>query len=247
MVTRAQFFDLITIALLGFTLIQWFATIRMYRFLPRNAIKRMMQLAWRTVKAFLVGSSLLAMLGAVGIVLLPDRFEPLPVSLFSQLTFGLCVISFVYLPPSILLLGVSDQTNAGLYYEVMCAALPLKLVHMLNDFNFGAIHGGPLNYFRYRALPIADWKAVISDLMLMAPIIVMDIRIVTKPVLDEVNMILSLGLCDKTIFVINQNGSSQVLDLIRNTTDQSVLPINTIRSDQVISSLRSMKYRLLFG
>src|SRR5262245_34199769 len=119
-------------------LAQWLATIRAYGYFPLKAIKQMMKLVRRTIKIFYIYLGLSGIVGAFGSIFLPNWFPPIP--FLYQLTLGFFAITFVCLPPSVLLLGVSSKMNAALYYDIMWKTLPLKLIHMLNDFDFGVVY-----------------------------------------------------------------------------------------------------------
>ena len=245
MFPRLLCLDFFAIALLAATLVQWLATIRAYRRLSLELIWQMVRLALRTIKVFLLIVGLFGIFGAIGSLLLPDYFLPLP--FLYQFALGFSAVTSVCLPPSVLLLGASKARNAGLYNEIMWGIAPLKLTHMLNDFEFGAVHGEPLHQFSYRALPSASWEAIVHQFMESVPIVVIDTRTTTPSVLRETRILLSSSLRSKTIFIVESSRGSSAAMLVRSSMNDPLLPICAVTPNQLAPFLKNVRNRLLFG
>lgn len=64
----------------------------------------------------------------------------------------------------------------------------------------------------YRTYDGSRWKESVLILMQLCPVIVMDTRNVTGPVLDEAKMIFDNGFEQKTLFIVGENREHPVLD-----------------------------------
>jgi hypothetical protein len=165
-----------------------------------------------TIKRPLLAGSIIGLLTPLGRVLVPDWVPPIPA--LTAIGAAALVLSYLCLPPAVLLLGSSDPHNLVLYNKLIRATIPMRLVHLLDDFRFGR-WGISISETSVRALPQKDWYAVVEKLMTAVPLIVLDMRSVSGPVIWEAKTILaSPTLTSKTLFITASAGQRLIFDML---------------------------------
>jgi hypothetical protein len=119
-------------------------------------------------------------------------------------------------PFGVLFLTTSRAQQFALEEKLFKAVSPLSVVTLL-DMRYSESHTSGearQSFNNYRAVDEATWEDVVYELADLSPIIVLDTRTVTSPMLMEARRVLDPNLAYKTFFLIGENGERPVLDVV---------------------------------
>jgi hypothetical protein len=120
----------------------------------------------------------------------------------------------------------------------MFAVAPIKVAHLLNSFEAGAIFGDQIHMSEYR---VADrWGEAVRRLCDIAPLILLDSREVTLPVLQEIQYILESGKRCRTVFITEDNGAMPALHSFEDGF------VFTLTPKAAIASFSGLGWKILF-
>ena len=106
------------------------------------------------------------------------------------------------LPPAFLFLGASQQPAISLLSKISFATAPLKLVHMIESIDAGAVIHEAIGEYDYRVRD--DWQNAVRMVSEIAPIILLDLRVLSKSVIDEILHISSSRMQKKTFYIVEE-------------------------------------------
>ena len=189
---------------------QLIAVIRIYKGGILKSIRVMTSVSLQSGKAFLLFGGTVALFSSVFQDLLSSWIPPFPPVLLIGL--GMVALGGACLPPGIFYLSASEPSGFTFVHSLMFAIAPMKVTHLLNSFEAGAILGDQVHMSEYRVTK--RWQEAVRSLCNIAPLIVLDSRIITPYVLEEVRLILNSENRLKTIFLTEEDGSSQIFTLM---------------------------------
>jgi len=227
--------------------VQAFAEVKTHRGFSTKAILQMAKVSLSGVKVFLLIGGVIGLISVIFQPLLLDWIPPLP-PLF-VIGISLLALSGTCLPPTFLFLAASQESGFSLASEFSATVAPLKMVHLLDTFDAGALVATSLNHSDYRV--VNDWQRTVRKLSNISPVIIVDIRKLTPNVCRELAHLAEAKLHNKTFLVAesaqapaevsrlcNQSGvrfyvvTPQLLELALNRIGWIVLlqPVNNLSS-----------------
>lgn len=141
---------------------------------------------------------------------------------------SLYVIINFFVPPALLFLSTSRENKMILQAKLNRTSVrPIASLLNKNDPVVQKISSfDSTNIFR--TIDGNRWTESVEALMQICPVLVMDTRDITDPVLLEANILFSNGLDHKTLFVVREDGAHPVLDHYFSSLPQS--EVNTVLS-----------------
>lgn len=220
--------------------IQVLTTVNVYGKFPTKAVKEMMRVTLRSPKLLLFVAAILGLFDSLFQPFLSSWIPPFPRLLITGLS--LIALNGACLPPTFLYLAASNAKAFSLMSDLQFAIAPLKIVHMLETFQAGAVPGDQINQSGYRVS--GNWQQAVRSLAEITPLIIVDCRVVTESVIQETDYILKSGLHDRTFFVADDIGrvpTLSYLNLPQNTK------LNILTSQQLINTLQRIGWKFLLS
>jgi hypothetical protein len=169
---------------------------------------------------------------------LSNMLPPIPICFVLAGVFAF--VGYSCLPPRMLFLAASRPEQRSLALEMIRAVSPGRVVFLLSDdFSMGIYQHDDFSRNNLRTAKDVDWRDVVHPLFDMVPLVVIDTRVTTPPVSEELVRILSTSSSQKTLFVVDDRGESPVLDQTLQTRN-STLPIIRICAGQIVSVVRKI-------
>jgi len=115
-------------------------------------------------------------------------------------------------PPLVLLLASSSEHTRQIYQNLISVSAPYKVASLLLiqarvPFDVNSLISSQ------RTDDDAEWQEVAQDQMLLSKLIVVDARVDTEPVQDEIGRIVRLGICFKSVFIVQPSiGERPILE-----------------------------------
>lgn len=206
----------IAITILNYGLWAWIVvvalvTMKVFRGIPIRAIVATTIIACRGAKLFIVLPSILFLTQSMFPDLLSHWIPPFPRAIESAIAlFALCTTC---LPPAFLFLAASNEPSLALLHTFQRSVSPLRVVHLLNIStperlleaganSAYANRGKELNYDRFRVR--RTWQTAVRRFSHIAPAIIVDARIITPAVAEELHHLVGQKLCERTFLVVSQ-------------------------------------------
>ncbi len=226
------FLILCLFAQLGF----WFPLCRLYGRVPSNMARQMWKLqsrSWRGV--FQTWSLYLALFYVLKGTVWPSLDRMLPSIPICIVLGG--VISFIgysCLPPTVLFLASSKPAQRNLAVELVRSFRPYRVVYLLSDdISVGVYDHEDFSHNNLRMPDDVDWRSVVHPLMDMAAAIVIDTRIPSPAVVEEIQRVVQNNGFSKCVFVAMDSGDSPALD--EAVSEQSArAELNTVPASQLV-------------
>ncbi len=182
--------------------------IRAYKGFILKSTRIMTSVSLRSGKALLLVGGTVVLFCAVFQPLLTSWIPPL--SRVLQAGLGMVALGGACLPPGIVYLGGSQSSGFLFVRQLMFAIAPLKVTHLLNSFEAGVMLGDQAHMSEYRVT--TKWQEVVRSLCDIAPLIILDSRHITAPVLQEAQYILNSDQRRRTVFIAEDNGTVPLLN-----------------------------------
>ena len=190
---------------------RWAAVREVYGRIPWALARQMFWYTRKSQMAHLVTMTLFGIPIVIGVGARQFLYDD-PSELFLFCLAGEA-LSFVYLadilvPPTVLLLGASVKTNL-LSLAALNAALPcyrtVALLRWGERLPFDAVR--PFYFNNLRTENAYEWRTIVFHLMDVVPVIVIDGRVDSPAVAEEVARIRRKGYLDRVVFVAEEAGS----------------------------------------
>jgi hypothetical protein len=203
--------EIICIALLLVSFLMFMATTKAYHKVPLKEIWTMARVASGGSKGFLLIGSIFFLANAGYPNLLSDWIPPFPRLL--EFAVSISILIHVCLPPCILVLGASKESTFNFLSTL--AVAPLRVVHLIESFGDNVVPSSVDFPYIQRAEKIkldeyrvsANWLQAVETFASMAPIIVIDARIPSPGVTEELLHIASTPeLHDRTFIITTNSG-----------------------------------------
>lgn len=217
---------------------QLFAVIRVYKGSTLKSIGIMTSITLRSGKALLLFGGTVELFCSIFQSSLSSWIPPFPVVLTTGL--GMVALGGACLPPGIFYLSASKPSGFTLVYSLMFAIAPMKVTHLLNTFEAGAILGDLIHMSEYRVTK--GWQEAVRTLCNIAPLIILDSRVITPHVLKEVQLILNSENKFRTIFITEDDGSSPILTYLDSLHNGYFF---TLPPEAAVASLKGVGWRVL--
>jgi len=237
--------DLFAAGLILLAIVQWTGTIRAYHGVRPRLVYDLVRMTVGTVKLLLLLSGLLGVASAFVALFAPDLLPNLGFGV--QLASGLYALTWLSLPPTVLLLASSSPAYARLYNDLVSAVPPLRLAHLIYDFHFGAVQGHALRNLSLRTMPELDWRKVVLRLMVSVPLVVIDVREWSPHVRWECQQVFELGLQDKTVFLVESSSHADALLAIQSAAGYAIGPVCVVDASTGPALLKQLTRQMWSG
>ena len=238
--TAKSILDILGLLFLFICGIQILATVRAYGSLSTRAVIITIRTTLKSSKILLLLAGITTLLSAIFQPFFPSWIPPFPPLL--QVGGGLIGLNAACLPPIVLYLAASKPEGILLANDLSFAIAPLKLTHLLESFYSEAplAEREQIHESEYRVS--GNWQKTVMDLCDIVPLIIIDARFVTGPVVTEINHILDSGHERRTFFVADQYGNAPALSHV-SRSQRGKLHIST--AAELIFSLRRVGFKTL--
>jgi hypothetical protein len=165
---------------------------------------------------FALYAPLLALIPVNATYFLSKFVIPLPYSL-ALVLFQLHIWVYQSVPPTVLLLGNSRLQTIRLRERLERGLHPYRVIVFLDA---SVVSSGSLTRFQdnllrwdnFRTANVKDWRTVVHPIMNFVPILVIDTRVASPFVVEEVCHALDKDLAHKTVFLAGSDGQAPALD-----------------------------------
>lgn len=141
---------------------------------------------------------------------------------------GWVVLLQFLVPPAAVFLGKSTPEGKRLFANVRWE-LPGRTLSLLQSGALDVIHGPS-----FTRTTDSSWQATVRELMTLAPLIVVDARVTSRAVRQEVEWIVDSALRRRVVFIIGDDGRDAVLrELQELRPDVRVVDLVVIRERQI--------------
>ncbi|HEX7181498.1 MAG TPA: hypothetical protein VF756_06615 [Thermoanaerobaculia bacterium] len=202
-----------------------------------RAVREMTRVTLRGPKALLLIGGVVGLMNALFQQLAPSWVPPIPPLLL--IGISLVALNGACLPPAILYLAASRASGFSFASELQIAVAPLKVVHMLQSFEAGAILGDEIHESEYRVR--ANWQQAVRALSTIAPLIIVDGRVPSASVRQEIRHIIDSGLHDRTFFIADEHGA---LPALSEVSLPRAMDLRIATSEQLLEALRGLWWSL---
>jgi hypothetical protein len=160
----------------------------------------------------------------------------------SIISFG-AVFSNI-LPPALLFLATSDHKSFEFLAEISKAIKPLRIANLLDRDTAIKTDSGNLEISllgdEYRTLDDNLWIDSVKRLIDLTPIIFLDARSQSIPLIEEASLILNSPHAGKTIFISHTEKERPLDELVEITDRSAELMLTCIKADKAIDKLREI-------
>ena len=152
-------------------------------------------------------------------------------------------VGYSCLPPTVVFLAASQPEQRILAVELVSAISPCRVIFLLSEgVGIGVYNHDDFSRNNLRMGKDEDWRKIVHLLIDMSPIIVVDTRVATPPVSEEVIRIISTNSFGKTLCVVGSHGESPALDQAMQSAS-STDSLTRIPAEQVVSVVRGIVKR----
>ena len=195
----------------------------------------------RLVVAVVVLVTLSGLLADLGVI----RWDPLCIAVGSLLTFQLLQLKwFLARPPGVLLLTHSTPQTLGWVAELAVSVWYTRIATLLQSRQLDADQtlreAMVLDTFR---LAGEDWEERVAELARLVPIVVLDGRRVTEPLVAELKIVVHPEVLSKTLVVVEGTACPLVEEGVRRGIVAVGTPLQTLTADAVGNALRALGLR----
>jgi len=225
---------------LGYSLYKWYVTARLYGGVPVRLSWRVFRWTLWTKNARSLYAPWVGCLLVAAVAWFTD-LGSVPLLAAPLILIGVYSISELSLPPSVLVLGSSNWEMIRLVLNIHRGIFPYRPVVLLDPMAASRARSSFIEYdnFEYDNLRITvphDWRQVVFAMAETVPLIVLDTRIPSPAVVEEVRRILGGNLKHKTVFVVNNDGTSPAVEA---ALKQESLPSKAANASDVVAMLRN--------
>ncbi len=219
----------------------WVVTSRLYHGVPWYQAGKMLSLVMRSRIHYYLWGPIVPAAALFAFTAAGAAYPPIfTVSLF---LFWLHIVLYQALPPSILLLGASGAGTLALRHALERGLYPYRVVVLLEP--TAAISATDSlftrNLFEWDNVRTSDgaWRASVFSLLETVPAIVVDTRLSTQGVVEEIQRMFNYQLDDKALFVTDDEGIAPALSAAR----VQVQAGSVLREKEIIAELKRSRFR----
>lgn len=135
-----------------------------------------------------------------------------PDSYFVRIAFVMAcgVLMIFLLPPTAIVLASSSPASGKLLENTARQLFPFRVLSLLDGKRLGpTIFAGKTD--NLRTIMGRSWRAAVHRLIEITPLVIVDARLATPPVCEEVRHMLDARRVVKAIFIVNDDGSAPAL------------------------------------
>jgi hypothetical protein len=128
-------------------------------------------------------------------------------------TIAITTLTWNLQPPAVLLLASSAPGVLALATEVRLLAngLGLRTVYLLDGRLASGMEAIPFSMDNLRTLDGSQWGAIVHELCVVCPFVIIDTRVASAGVVHEVSLVIAESLFSKVLFVVDESGNAPAL------------------------------------
>jgi len=220
----------------------WYAATRLYGRLPVTISVRMIGWTLRTRNLRRLLAPLFYCALAAPIIWFTD-LRPIWLIML-PLVAGVVIVALdLAEPPSILLLGSSQWQTIRLLMRIQLGIHPYRPIVLLDPAAATKARSSWVEYGKFeidnlRILGPHNWREIVFPLASDVPLIVLDTRLPSPAVVEETHRLLASNLKDKTVFIVNDDGTSPSIDSLGEHVD--IANLATAKAETVVDTLRTL-------
>jgi hypothetical protein len=221
---------------------QALATVRLYKRTPLAVATSTLRYTLRSRNAWFVLLPILSVL--VFCVVLPLRHVEYPkIILLPVILLHLTTLAQYATPSAVLLLASSRWESVRLFNLIERGIYPYRVVVLLEPSQTECLRHSRHHWMHFevdnlRILGPHSWRDVVRRISESAPIVVLDTRRASPAVVEETSQMLEEPFCDKTLFVIAEDGSAPSVTAAQ--PNRCISELHTVRLGEVIGELKRM-------
>jgi hypothetical protein len=179
-----------------------------------------------------------AVVAANGAVFLVAQMPVFLCLLGLQAVAAIHIVGNRMIPPVVLFLSSSKADTLDVQYEIGQAVSPLIVTSLIDPISSTAKNIGSAEFHSFRSSPNVDWVTVVVSLARIVPVVVVDVRNLTKNIEAELMLMLSQGLAHKTILLVKDGIDKQTA--ARAFIDAALPSPRMEYKEALLDALRSM-------
>jgi len=208
---------------------------------PLAYVGRMLKTVAKSQISFYLYAPLLTLIPINGLYFLHKTIIPITYSLAIVL-FQLHIWAYQALPPTVLLLGNSRLETIKIRERLERGLHPYRVIVFLDA---SVIGSGSLTGFQwnllawdnFRTASAPDWRSVVHPMIDFVPILVIDTRVASPCVIEEIHYTLNTKLAKKTVFLTEMSGHAPALEAAGKISSRNLV---VTQEDKIIPVLKSM-------
>ena len=226
---------------------RWRWACRFYQRIPAAFSLRILGWTLRSRNRSVLVLGVVGVIGCIYTAFYSPNHERIgPVVIVPAVIFLLSQIFTYANPPGVLLLGSSRPETARLISTLVwnCSPCrPIALLHQNLTSNMQALDRSNFMGNSLRIIGNHDWRSVVFPIAKEVPLIVVDARFLGDALTEECERILTdWHLLQKTIFVVNDDGSAPSIQKARLKTHQN-MPIQHCNVGDLVDSITSFSVK----
>ena len=163
--------------------------------------------------------------------------------LAAPILFQTYIWAYQAVPPAVLFLAASRTESFELRYRLERGLHPYRVVCLLDPgLADPEMHGlfkrNTFEWDNLWATRISKWQTTVHPLMDMASFILVDARVGTPGVIEEISRIVAAGLFRKTLFIVDEAGNAAALEA--NAISTTSNEVKVIREEEAIPVLKAI-------
>jgi hypothetical protein len=176
----------------------------------------------------------------IGALVTPFLFwEASPEVVLFVAALDVLAASHLCAPPLVLLLGPSRRELEKIVWECGLAVLPGRFVHLLEPPGLDSATAPVFGFDSIRTYGEGAWRSIVHELSDWVPIVVVETRVTTRLLVEEVRHMLSPTRWPRALFVVGPQGEHPAIDMALGGAGL-LPPIMTATSDRVAPLLKRL-------
>ena len=214
-----------------------------YRHSLLGSYRNVFKWPYREMYAFIVASEkrayLIRQTGMLFMAVTAPLFLPfqVPIGLLAALVAGVLIsLHYLFTPPAVLFLSSSFPGAEQSFDVIRRAIAPHRAVALLSERQVPDVRLNSSSWDNLRTLDETVWRDTVHRLMTMAHIVIIDLRVMTDNVHDELTRLLASPHVHKTLCVTDNDSEALFLEVIRGQPQGRTIEQVTVMT--VIPSVR---------
>ncbi|MCP4372325.1 MAG: tetratricopeptide repeat protein [Deltaproteobacteria bacterium] len=222
---------------LGWQLHQWFVTKKLYKIITLKLIFKVYSYVLKTPKAYQLFLPLVSII-LFGIVFPAFGIKYHTIFIVSLVLFHTQVFLSQGVPPAVIFLSNSIYKSGFLLKDIKRGIYPYRIVYLLDPQLTQSYKKSSFDLDNFRTIFDKYWQEIVYSLTEIVPFIVLDTRIPSKGVIEEIEYIFRTGKQSKTIFIVGENGEEPALKRAKNKPLN--IALRKVREKEVITILKEL-------
>jgi len=155
---------------------------------------------------------------------------------------ALCPLVLMTVPPTVVLLAASSEGGSKAFTGVSLSLHPLRVVALLGKRRADWIGKFVTQFDNLRTMDDDEWRSWVKWLTELSPIVIVDTRVASPAVAEEVELMLRPRNVEKALFIVGNDGEAPA---IAAQTGVNVAALNTTTEAGLAETLERSLYFLI--